>query len=105
MVTHNQLVQPFVVQTLAELAAQRPLNGQELVHFTESLATKVIEEYSSVGDVVLDPFAGFGTTLVVAERLGRRAIGVELMDERAEQIRSRVTDAVSVVRGDARSLA
>ncbi len=103
--THNQSVQPYVVQTLAELAAQRPPNGQELVHFTESLASLVIEEYSSPGDLVLDPFAGFGTTLAVAERLGRRAVGVELMDERVEQIRERVGAAVSVVCGDARSLA
>lgn len=102
---HNQSVQPFVVQTLAELAAQRPPNGQEIVHFTESLATLVIEEYSSPGDLVLDPFAGFGTTLVVAERLGRRAVGVELMDERAVQIQDRVGEIITVVQGDARSLA
>ncbi len=101
---HNQSVQPFIVQTLAELVAQRPPDGQEIVHFTESLAALVIEEYSSPHDLLLDPFAGFGTTLVVAERLGRRAIGVELMDERAAQIRARVGETISVVSGDARTL-
>lgn len=31
-----------------------------------------------VGGVVLDPFCGSGTTLKVAERLGRRGVGLEL---------------------------
>ena len=45
--------------------------------------TEFVEELSEPGDVVLDPFAGFGTTLVVAERLGRRGLGIELMPDPA----------------------
>lgn len=97
-------MEPFILQRLSELAGQRPPAGQEVVHFTESLAEAVIEEYSSVGERVLDPFAGYGTTLVVAERLGRRACGVELMQERAEQISSRVSADAEVITGDARQL-
>ncbi|MEZ5096160.1 MAG: DNA methyltransferase [Nocardioides sp.] len=38
------------------------------------IARAVIEEFSTAGDVVLDPFAGYGTTLVVsAEPTGRRS--------------------------------
>jgi hypothetical protein len=48
------------------------------VQFTERLAERVITQFSAVGDTVLDPFAAFGTTAVVAVRLGRRAIAVEL---------------------------
>ena len=97
-------VERFLLQTFAELDAQRPPGGQEAVHFTESLATTVIEDLTEEGDLVLDPFAGFGTTLVVAERLGRRAVGVELLPERVEQARKRLRNPYSLICGDARRL-
>ena len=41
--------------------------------------------------VVLDPFAGSGTTLQVARRLGRRSVGIELQPEYAALARRRST--------------
>lgn len=43
----------------------------------EALLERVIRASSNVGDVVLDAFAGSGTTCAVAEKLGRRWIGVD----------------------------
>jgi DNA modification methylase len=103
-------VQQYLLQRVSELVAQRPPHDQELVHFTESLARTAIEELTSPGDRVLDPFAGFGTTLVVGRRLGRPGVGVELLPERVAQVRERLdaepSDVVAqVVQGDARHLA
>jgi DNA modification methylase len=94
---------PYAEATVAELQAERLAEADEDVHFTESLATLVIESLTSPGEVVLDPFAGFGTTLVVASRLGRRAIGIELLPERVALIRGRAP-GTTVIEGDARGL-
>jgi DNA modification methylase len=88
-----------------ELLAQRAAGQTEDVHFTETLAEHVIRTYSRAGDVVLDPFAGFGTSAVVAVRLNRRPIAIELLPERADLIRDRLGGGGIVVTGDARKLA
>ncbi len=43
----------------------------------EALLARIIRASSNPGDVVLDAFAGSGTTLAVAEKLGRRWIGID----------------------------
>jgi site-specific DNA-methyltransferase (adenine-specific)/adenine-specific DNA-methyltransferase len=43
----------------------------------EQLLDRIIRSFSSPGDLVMDCFAGSGTTLAVAEKLGRRWIGVD----------------------------
>jgi modification methylase len=46
--------------------------------FPAPLAERLVRMFSVHGDTVLDPFAGTGTTLWAAAKLGRNAIGVEL---------------------------
>lgn len=46
--------------------------------FPEALVEQHILIYTKKGDTILDPFCGVGTTLDVARRLGRNAIGIEL---------------------------
>ena len=49
--------------------------------FPEELVRTIVEACSSPGELVLDPFAGLGTTCVVAASLGRRSIGIDLNPE------------------------
>ncbi len=49
--------------------------------FPHALASDHIQSWSNPGDVVLDPFAGSGTTLKAAKELGRRFLGIEINPE------------------------
>lgn len=61
--------------------------------FPEKLIEPCILSGSRVGDEVLDPFAGGGTTGIVAERLGRRFTGIEINPEYIEIARKRMKEA------------
>ena len=50
---------------------------------------RIIETSSRPGDLVLDCFAGSGTTLVAAEELGRQWIGVDIGEEAISTIKNR----------------
>lgn len=100
----NSVDSPISV-TRAELIAQRAEVAADDVHFCESLAAEIIERFSEPGDSVVDPFAGYGTTLLVAARLGRRPVGVELLPERARVIADRIGSTGVVLQGDARAVA
>ena len=47
----------------------------------EALLERIIKVSSNPGDLVLDPFAGTFTTCAVAQKLGRRCVGIELQEE------------------------
>ncbi|WP_432559003.1 TRM11 family SAM-dependent methyltransferase [Granulicoccus sp. GXG6511] len=82
---------------------QRPPGADEDVHMLPAVVDHVIERCSNPGDVVFDPFAGFGTTLSRALTLGRRALGIELLPERVDHIRRHIPGA-DIIEGDAREL-
>lgn len=58
-----------------------PENTDHPTQKPEKLMAKLILASSKPGEVVFDPFLGSGTTAVVAKKLGRRFIGVELNEE------------------------
>ncbi|WP_420174372.1 DNA methyltransferase [Luteococcus sp. OSA5] len=89
--------------TLRAFLEGSPPGSDEDVHMVPAIVDHVIERLSSPGDIVFDPFAGFGTTLERAVHLGRRAAGVELLPERVDYMRRRTPQAW-VAACDARDL-
>lgn len=94
---------PTLSTTLRAFVTGRPPGADEDVHMVPAIVDHVIERLSGPGDLVFDPFAGFGTTLESAVRLGRRGAGVELLPERVAHIRHRIPGARIAV-GDALDL-
>jgi len=58
-----------------------PENTDHPTQKPEKLIAKLILASSKPGDVIFDPFVGSGTTCVVAQKLGRRYIGVEIDED------------------------
>ncbi len=56
------------------------------------LLLRIILSSTNPDDVVLDPFAGSGTTLVVAEQLGRKSVGIELDSQNVTLIENRLAE-------------
>jgi len=61
-------------------------NKNHSAAFPEGLPEWFISLFTKAGDTVLDPFLGSGTTMYVSQRLGRNAIGIEMVAEYCERI-------------------
>ena len=65
-----------------------------------NIPKKIIRYDSFIGDVVLDPFCGLGTTCMAAARLGRKYIGIDISKEYCDVADSRV-DTLQTMLGPA----
>ena len=70
-----------------------PVKGrveEGIAAFPEEIPYRLIKLFSYVGETVLDPFMGSGTTLKVALQLGRKAIGYELDLELVDAVKKKL---------------
>ena len=65
-------------------------NKKHSAAFPEELPEWFIKLFTKPGDVVLDPFMGSGTTNIVAQRMKRNSIGIEVMEEYYDMVRQQI---------------
>jgi hypothetical protein len=82
-----------------------PRFRHENVRCADSLVEYYVNEFSEKGQVVFDPFAGYGTTVLIAEELGRLGYGVEFSKEKANYVQGLLARPERLIHGDSLRLA
>jgi DNA modification methylase len=109
-----ETVSVWLQRGLGKGHAHAQIERQHPAPFSYQDVARVIRFFTKVGDTVLDPFVGVGSTLKAAALAGRKGIGIELNKKYADlarlRIETEVTDDVAachdqkVIRGDARTV-
>ena len=66
-------------------------NKNHSAAFPEGLPEWFIKLFTQVGDTVMDPFMGSGTTNIVANRMRRNSIGIEIVEEYYEMVKTQIS--------------
>lgn len=80
----------YCINSIWEMNTAKASKEMHPAPFPEELPRRIIKLYSFVGDTVLDPFLGSGTTMKVAKDLERNCIGYELNPEYIDIIKSKI---------------
>jgi len=88
-ITHTEFTE-WVQNSIWDFQTASAKQENHPAPFPEELPRRCIRLYSFVGDTVLDPFAGSGTTLKVARELGRNSIGYEINPKYVSIIREKI---------------
>ncbi len=102
----EEICQPgdvLVISNTGSKPSYKKLYPQGVKHparFPERLAEFFIKAGSNEGDCVLDPFIGSGTTAVVADRLNRNWIGIELSKDYVQLAKIRIKEERMINKGN-----
>ena len=80
----------FCINSIWEMQPASAKSEGHPAPFPEELPRRIIKLYSFVGDTVLDPFLGSGTTMKVAKDLGRNSVGYEINPDYLDIIKHKV---------------
>jgi site-specific DNA-methyltransferase (adenine-specific) len=103
LVAHSYLTPKRARSRDGDILAAAPVRAklhpsQKPVDLLERLLAKLAPPHAAV----LDPFAGSGSTLVAAERLGMDAVGIEISPDYALVAKTRLADLAAAQKGEAR---
>jgi DNA modification methylase len=76
----------------------------EDVRASDNMLEYLVDKFTKPGQIVFDPFAGFGTTLFVAEEMGRIGYGIEYSQSKADYIHGLLAHPEHLIHGDSRNL-
>ena len=88
----SQLKNPTDVWKISLVSGNSPERTEHPAQYPEELIERIIKTSTNIGDLVLDPFMGSGTTAVVAKKLGRNYVGYETELEFIEIANKRLKD-------------
>jgi adenine-specific DNA-methyltransferase len=99
MLDYNDLIRPMIVSKDVEFTdvwnfmSVRPFKGKHPAEKPQDMLMHIIQASSYPGDIVLDCFAGSGSTGVAALRLGRRTVCIELDEQWVKRAAKEITEA------------
>ena len=97
-ITIGQASQP-AIGDVWNIPILNPMSKERTGYPTQKPLTvyeRIIRASSNVGDLVLDPFSGSGTTLIAAENLGRKWAGADQQQVNLDQILNRLENSVGI---------
>ena len=86
--------------------SSRQRKNNEIQHpakYPEELVEEFIKFFTKEDELVLDPFLGVGSTIVAAEALGRKGIGIELNSDFYNVCIERCSSNACIINGDSRT--
>jgi len=92
----NKLFTMDIANNLWHIAPVPPNYIDHPAPFPEEIPHRLISLYSYLDDLILDPFMGSGQTLKVANALGRRYIGYEIIEKYASLAQQRIQEPLGI---------
>jgi hypothetical protein len=101
----REAVQTWLQLPVGNKVVLPPRFRHEDVRCADSLVEHYINVFTGKGQVVFDPFAGYGTTLLLAEEMGRLGYGIEYSQPKADYVHGLLAHPERLIHGDSRRLA
>jgi DNA modification methylase len=100
----DEPVQTWLHLTRGNKTVLPPRFRHEDVRASENMLEFFVNEFTEKGQIVFDPFAGFGTTLLVAEEMDRIGYGIEYSKPKADYVHGLLEHPEHLIHGDSRHL-